>query len=85
MDEYLIFLMNQLRKTLKRTDDLLATIDLDDFCMDADDLREQDTLNADDENVAATDLDAFLKFTMSKQLIRHAIDLSDVIVDDLLV
>lgn len=30
-----------------------------------------------------TDMDAYLTLTECKQLIRHAIDLSDVIVDDL--
>lgn len=76
MDNYSMILLSQLTKTLKRVDESLTTIDLDDFNIEFDD---------DDANKApgSTDMDAYLTLTECKQLIRHAIDLSDVIVDDL--
>lgn len=64
MDNYSMILLSQLTKTLKRVDESLATIDLDDFNIEFDD---------DDANKApgSTDMDAYLTLTECKQLIRH--------------
>ena len=75
MDYYSMRLLLQLLKTLKRVDESLATIDLDDFKIEFDD-------NAANKAPGSTDLDAYLMITECKQLIHHAIDLSDLIADE---
>lgn len=72
MDTYSMFLFFQLMKTLRRIDELLSTIDLDDFCAESDD-------DSASEDTVSTDMDAYLTLTECKQLIRHVVDLCDVI------